>query len=75
MIIKAGDEVTINGVVKEVTQFCFTIDRFGIEHPYGEPTIIVELPSGETICLEHASDINTIHPYKEPSKEDQRKGN
>lgn len=60
----AGDEITINGKVKYI--------GYGTQV---DPTLLwVQLKSGAIIRIQE-SDINTVHPYKEPSKEDMRKGN
>ena len=60
MEIKAGDEVTINGTVSAVSE--------------DKKFFWMHTKSGNDRCL-NIEDINTIHPYKEPSKEDHRKGN
>ena len=57
--VHVGDEVSLNAKVITVSVS-------------GNP--IVEFKSGVRVLVRE-SDLNTIHPYKEPSKEDMRKGN
>lgn len=60
MKINIGDEITINGKVVECDVRC--------------SMVCCRMNDGTDIWI-HSSNINTIHPYKEPSKEDMRKGN
>lgn len=53
-----GDEVTFNATVIGVTES-------------GNP--IVKFNSGIRMLLKK-SDVNTVHPYEEPPKEDKRRG-
>ena len=57
--MKAGDEVTINATIIELTAS-------------GNP--IVKIPSGGRFLIK-STDVNTIHPFKTNPKEDMRKGN
>lgn len=57
--VHVGDDVSLNAKVITVSVS-------------GNP--IVEFKSGVRVLVRE-SDLNTIHPYKEPSKEDVRKGN
>lgn len=57
--MKAGDEITINATIVELTAS-------------GNP--IVKIPSGGKFLIK-ASDVNTIHPFKSNPEEDMRKGN
>lgn len=57
--IKAGDIITMNGIVKIVGE------RFDV--------IVVELPSGNTIIISN-SDVNTVCPKIEKPTEDKRRG-
>jgi hypothetical protein len=75
MDINVGDEITINGRITACQYMTCVFDRRANKLiPDGEPTLTVLLPSGDEIYISPA-DINTIHPYKEPSVVDQRKGN
>jgi hypothetical protein len=58
MDIKCGDEITINARVM----------AGGVPGRW-----LVETPGGNYLWI-YESDINTIHPYKEPPTEDVRKG-
>ena len=70
-----GDEVTINGTITACQYMTYMVDsRTNKLIPDGEPTLTVLLPSSDEIYI-NPCDINTIHPYKEISKEDMRKGN
>jgi preprotein translocase subunit YajC len=59
MKLKVGDEVTVNGTIVEIT-------------PSGNA--VVKLTKGTRVLINPA-EVNTIHPYKKPSKEDKRRGN
>ena len=59
MSINIGDEVTINAVVVDKTV---------------SGNAIVKLKRGSRLLVS-PDEINTIHPYKETSKEDKRRGN
>ena len=59
MKLKVGDEVTINGTIVEITS---------------SGNAVVKLDKGTRVLINPA-EINTVHPYKKPSKEDKRKGN
>ena len=63
MNINIGDEITINA----------TITRLLLGH-YGDDMIEIRLKNGDMYTI-NICNINTIHPYKEPTKEDMRKGN
>lgn len=56
--VKAGDEITINATIVELTAS-------------GNP--IIKIPSGGKFLIK-ASDVNTIHPHKSNPKEDMRRG-
>lgn len=57
-MIHIGDEVTVNAVVVDVT---------------ASGNVIVQLKKGGKVVV-NPSEINTIHPYQEISKEDKRRG-
>lgn len=59
MDLHINDDVTVNAKVIDVTAS-------------GNP--IIRTNSGIKMLVK-ASDINTVRPYKEPAKEDRRKGN
>lgn len=59
MKLKVGDEVTVNGTIVEIS-------------PSGNA--VVKLAKGTRVLVSPA-EINTVHPYKKPSKEDKRRGN
>ena len=58
-MIHIGDEVTINAVVVDVT---------------ASGNAIVKLNKGGRVVIS-PEEIKTIHPYREISKEDKRRGN
>lgn len=58
MKLKVGDEVTISGTIVEIS-------------PSGNA--IIKLTKGTRVLI-NPSEIKTIHPYKEISKEDKRRG-
>ena len=58
MKLNIGDEVTIGGTIVEIT-------------PSGNT--VVKLAKGTRVLINPA-EIKTIHPYKEISKEDKRRG-
>lgn len=62
-----GDDVTINGVVIGMNRILLG------GKPVGEE-IVVRLKCGTIISVKE-KELNTIHPYDEPPKQDMRRGN
>ena len=63
MNINIGDEITINATITRLL--------FG---QYGDDMVEIRLKNGDMYTI-NIRNIKTIHPYKEPTKKDMRKGN